>query len=254
MDRLEHVPPEAISRTLPLLKEAPAVPDTTRGYLDLLGPVDREPPGPIQAAWESTAGAAVYDTAQRLTRKVFLSLRPPMSVLRVPDGGLTLDVGSGPGDITAELGRAVGPRGLALGVDISESMLERAVRDHGAPNVGFLRADATRLPFHDGTFAAVTCLAVLQLIPRPLDVVAELVRVLTPGGRLAIMVPSPRGRLTTRIGKLITDSPAGLVLLGAEELAESLHAAGAGTVHTRQAALVLHALAVKRGSRQLSVS
>ena len=61
-----------------------------------------------------------------------------------------------PGNVTASLARAAGPDGLALGVDISEPMLARAVDAQAGPNVGFLRADAQQLPFRDATFDAVT--------------------------------------------------------------------------------------------------
>ncbi|MBK1788424.1 methyltransferase domain-containing protein [Prauserella sp. ASG 168] len=236
--------PDAIARALPLLRDAPRAPDVSRGYLDLLGSTAHEPPGPVQALWESSAGTAGYDAAQGLGRRIFSSLRPPAGALRLPQGGFALDVGSGPGGVTAQLGRVVGPDGLALGVDVSESMLARAVRAYGSPNVGFLRADARRLPFPDGTVDAITCLAVLQLIPEPLAVVAELMRVLAPGGRLAIMVPSPGGRLTSRLGGLVAE-PAGVRLLTGDELAETLHASGAATVHTRQQSLVLRVLARK---------
>ncbi len=110
--------------------------------------------------------------------------------MNIPPGGIALDVGSGPGNVTASLARAAGPGGLALGVEISESMLARAVRAEAGPQVGFLRADAQRLPFRDNIFDAVTALAVLQLIPHPAAALAEMARVLKPGGRLAVMVPT----------------------------------------------------------------
>jgi trans-aconitate methyltransferase len=56
-------------------------------------------------------------------------------------------------------------RGLALGVDISEPMLARAVSAEAGPQIGFLRADAQRLPLRDETVDAVVSVAVLQLIP-----------------------------------------------------------------------------------------
>jgi SAM-dependent methyltransferase len=69
-------------------------------------------------------------------------------------------------------------------------MLARAVSAEAADNVGFLRADAQALPFRDETFDAATSLAVLQLIPEPTTTLAEIARVLKPGGRVAIMVPT----------------------------------------------------------------
>jgi SAM-dependent methyltransferase len=53
-----------------------------------------------------------------------------------------------------------------------------------------MRADAQQLPFRDETVDAVTSLAVLQLVPNPSATLAEIARVLKPGGRVAIMVPT----------------------------------------------------------------
>jgi arsenite methyltransferase len=77
-----------------------------------------------------------------------------------------------------------------LGVDISEPMLARAVHAEAGPQIGFLRADAQRLPLRDETVDAVVSIAVLQLVPDPAAALAEMARVLRPGGRLAVMVPT----------------------------------------------------------------
>lgn len=111
-----------------------------------------------------------------------------------PRGGVALDVGSGLGNVTASLARAAGPDGLALGVDISEPMLARAVRNEAGPQVGFIKADAQRLPLRDNTVDAAVSTAVLQLVPKPQAALVEIARVLRPGGRLAVMVPTA-GRL-----------------------------------------------------------
>jgi SAM-dependent methyltransferase len=114
----------------------------------------------------------------------------PAEWLEIPAGGVALDIGSGPGNVTAALARAAGSDGLALGIDISEPMLARAVEAQAGRNVGFMRADAQQLPFRDETVDAVTSLAVLQLVPNPSATLAEIARVLKPGGRVAIMVPT----------------------------------------------------------------
>lgn len=229
-----------------LLADPPEEPETSHGYLDLLGVAEREKPGPVQALWESNGGSALYDSAQSLARRIFTSLNPPFSALGLDQGGTALDIGSGPGGVTSTLGRHAGADGLALGVDVSESMLRRSVRDHAGPNVGFVRADARRLPFRDGCFDAVTCLAVLQLVPDPLTIVAEAARVLVPGGKVAIMIPSPGGAIGRRAGELIA-GPAGLWLPKAEEIAEALTGSGVTIVHSRQSALVLRVEGTKAG-------
>jgi arsenite methyltransferase len=187
--------PPALSRAIDLLADPPADPDASLGYLDLIidAPVTDATPkntGAIQAAWASGLGSMLYDNVQAFARRYVGAWQLPIEWLDIPTGGVALDVGSGPGNVTASLARAAGSDGLALGVDISEPMLARAVSAEAGPNVGFLRADAQQLPFRDGSFDAVTSLAVLQLIPNPSATLAEIVRVLKPGGRVAIMVPT----------------------------------------------------------------
>jgi arsenite methyltransferase len=198
--------PPALSRALSLLADPPAEPDVRKGYLDLLGAPTAEDgelaknTGPIQAAWASSIGSMLYDNAQAITRKLLAEWMDPIEWLNIPQGGVALDVGSGPGAVTASLARAAGPDGLALGVDISEPMLARAVRAAAGPQVGFLRADAQRLPLRDQTVDTVVSIAVLQLIPDPAAALAEIARVLRPGGRLAVMAPTV-GRLA-RLGRI----------------------------------------------------
>jgi arsenite methyltransferase len=186
--------PPALQRALELLADPPADPDVSKGYLDLLGDsTDDTPPkntGVIQAAWASGLGSMLYDNAQAFARKLVSIWQLPTDWLNIPPGGVALDVGSGPGNVTASLAHAAGPDGLALGVDISEPMLERAVRAQAGPQVGFLRADAQKLPLRDETVDAAVSIAVLQLIPNPSATLAEMVRVLRPGGRMAVMVPT----------------------------------------------------------------
>ncbi|MGA9678434.1 MAG: methyltransferase domain-containing protein [Mycobacterium sp.] len=186
--------PPALRRALDLLADPPADPDVSKGYLDLLGAGGDETvpknTGAIQAAWASPIGSMLYDNAQAISRRLISAWQHPVEWLNIPPGGTALDVGSGPGNVTASLARAAGPGGLALGVDISEPMLARAVRAESGPQVGFIRADAQRLPLRDKTVDAVVSMAVLQLIPDPSAALAEMARVLRPGGRLAIMVPT----------------------------------------------------------------
>ncbi len=188
--------PPALRRAVDLLADPPADPDVSKGYLDLLGTASAgdtavaKNTGPIQAAWASPIGSMLYDNAQAVSRRLISAWRHPVEWLNIPAGGTALDVGSGPGNVTASLARAAGPDGVALGVDISEAMLARAVRNEAGPQVGFIRADAQRLPLRDNTVDAIVSIAVLQLIPDPAAALAEMARVLRAGGRLAVMVPT----------------------------------------------------------------
>jgi arsenite methyltransferase len=196
MTTVDTTLPPALQRALDLLIDPPAEPDVSEGYLDLVRTSSHDGPakntGAIQAVWASPIGSFLYDNAQALSRRFLTALQHPIDWLNIPQGGVALDVGSGPGSVTASLAHAAGPDGLALGVDISEAMLARAVRAHAGPQVGFLRADAQQLPLRDQTVDAAVSIAVMQLIPDPAAALAEIARVLRPGGRLAVMVPTLR--------------------------------------------------------------
>jgi SAM-dependent methyltransferase len=225
----------ALQRALDLLIDPPAEPDVSNGYLDLVGgsAVGVEGParntGAIQAVWASPIGSMLYDNAQAISRKFLSVWQHPIEWLNIPPAGIALDVGSGPGSVTASLARAAGPGGLALGVDISEPMLARAVRAEAGPQVGFLRADAQRLPLRDQTVDAVLSIAVLQLIPDPTATLAEISRVLRPGGRLAVMVPIVR-----RWPQLWDKLPnGGAYVFGEDEIGDILEDHGFASVRTK---------------------
>lgn len=98
-----------------------------------------------------------------------------------------LDVGCGTGEITLRLGTEF-PAARITGVDIVESHLELARRrnSHG-DRVRFQTADAFELPFADASFDLVVCRHVLQAIPTPERILAEMVRVARPGGVLHVL-------------------------------------------------------------------
>jgi arsenite methyltransferase len=235
MTELSTTLPPALARALDLLADPPAQPDASRGYLDLLGTGSVEDVAapksarPIQAMWASPAVAMVYDNAQAVMRRLLSAFQPPTEWLNIPPGGIVLDVGCGPASITASLARATGPSGLVLGVDLSEAMLARAVRAETGPQTGFLHADAQRLPLRDATVDAVVSMAVLQLIPDPVAALAEMARVLRPGGRLAVLVPTAgrAARLWRRIPTF------GANVFGEDEIGDILEEHGFITVRTR---------------------
>ena len=225
--------PPALDRALGLLIDPPADPDVRKGYLDLLGDTGdtdvEKNTGAIQAAWASPIGSFLYDNAQALTRRFIAAWQLPIDWLNIPPGGTALDVGCGPGSITAQLGRATGHDGLALGVDISVPMLSRAVKAAAGSQVGFLRADAQRLPLRDESVDAAVSIAVLQLIPDPAATLSEIARVLRPGGRMAVMVPTLRPPIDLGL-KLPTG---GAHLFGEDEIGDILEDHGFSSVRIK---------------------
>lgn len=107
--------------------------------------------------------------------------------LRVGPGDHVLDVATGTGAVAAELVRRHGCR--VTGVDQSEEMLGAArallARDGIAGRVTLVRAEAERLPFPDAAFDGLTVTYLLRYVDDPAAVLAELARVVRPGGTLA---------------------------------------------------------------------
>jgi arsenite methyltransferase len=128
---------------------------------------------------------ATYTTpdvvAQRRGVRQALGLRP---------GERVLDVGVGPGLLAAEMAAEVGPGGRVCGVDVSEPMLALArgrATAPGAAPVELRRADATRLPYPAASFDAAVSTQVLEYVADVPGALAELHRVLRPGGRVLVL-------------------------------------------------------------------
>ena len=145
------------------------------------------------------AGALVYDllTAQRFWRDQIASVlgyvegRRPLRVL---------DLGCGPGVSTFVLAERLGGDSDLVGVDLAHKMVARAQRHHrryhaALTNVRFEQADATRLPHDEGSFDLAVGHSFLYLVPDRPAVLAEVRRVLAPGGTLVLMEPRAGGSL-----------------------------------------------------------
>lgn len=188
----------ATDRALALVRPA-AARDAARldeGFVDLLREVVAPQPTLAQRAMNNTLLATIYERLWRPVGVASLSFfsmstdterKKAASDLRLGGPQKVLDVACGPGNFTHYLGSQLNGDGLAVGFDISRAMLLRAAQDNRSEHAAYMRGDARHLPFDDGTFDAVCCYAALYLMPEPLTVAAELVRVLAPGGRIAIM-------------------------------------------------------------------
>ncbi|MBU0705026.1 MAG: methyltransferase domain-containing protein [Chloroflexi bacterium] len=107
----------------------------------------------------------------------------------IQPGEHVLELGPGPGVFTVEAARRVGPEGRLVAVDIQPEMLEmveKRVRESGLTNVELHVADACALPLDDGSLDRAFLVTVLPEVPDQARALAELHRVLRPGGGLSI--------------------------------------------------------------------
>jgi SAM-dependent methyltransferase len=112
------------------------------------------------------------------------ALEPLLRPLDLMPGLRVLDVGSGPGHTTLELGRRVGPTGKVMGVDINAEFIARAgarAREQKLP-CEFVHSAFPPLPFPDASFDRVFCKNVLEYVDSAADTVVEMARVAAPGG------------------------------------------------------------------------
>lgn len=106
---------------------------------------------------------------------------------RLKPGFRVLDFGCGPGTISVGLARAVGEGGELHGVDLEESQIQiarAAARAGGHGNATFHVGSVTDMPFEDGYFDAAHCHTLLNHVPDTQAALAEVRRVLKPGGVL----------------------------------------------------------------------
>ena len=237
-------PAPAIERALELF-EAPLRPeeiDVEHGYLDLLGREDPTGAHPGQRLMESRALPLIYQRFWRpLGGRLLMGVTGPdtaeehrmaLAMLSIHPGDRVLDVACGPGNFTRDFADAAG-EGLVVGLDASESMLDVAVRDTESANVAYLRGDASELPFRDASFDAVCCFAALYLIEDPMRAVEEVVRVLAPGGRVALLTSCSRGPLPASVSNAVVRRLSGIRVFGRDELPRALRDDGLVKVEQR---------------------
>jgi arsenite methyltransferase len=110
------------------------------------------------------------------------------AALKLRSGEHVLEIGCGNGLLACEMAGEVGSRGRVDGVDLSSSMIATA-RDLCAqmPNTGFIAADAVDLPYEDASFDVATSVQCLCFVSDVSAALAEMRRVLKPGGRFVIL-------------------------------------------------------------------
>ena len=232
----------ALDRALPLL--APEARRDGRlaagGYLDLIGAQAPESTGVAQDLMVGRFVPTIYERWWRpaLGRVVKGVFGPGMAdehriarlLLGLSPGDGVLDVACGTGNFTRDFARSVGADGLVVGIDVSETMLTRAVADTRAAQLSdraaFVRGDAAELPFLDSSFDAVCCFAALHLFADPMRALDRMTAVLTPGGRIAIFT-SARGRsVPLRTFESVAEVRSGMRMFERDEVVKALEKRG----------------------------
>jgi arsenite methyltransferase len=137
-----------------------------------------------------------------------LSCGNPVASARLRPGETVVDLGCGGGIDVLLAARKVGPTGRAIGIDMTPEMIERARRNAARPidglvlsNVEFHLATIDRLPLPDGSVDCLISNCVINLAPDKSAVFREMVRVLKPGGRVAVSDIALKKPLPPEIGR-----------------------------------------------------
>ena len=142
----------------------------------------------------ATTGLGLYDAASReglpdAALLASLGCGNPVAVAELREGETVLDLGSGGGIDVLLSARRVGPTGRAIGVDMTDEMLELARRnaaDAEATNVEFRKGTIEALPLDDSSVDVVISNCVINLASDKSAVFREIARVLRPGGRMGV--------------------------------------------------------------------
>jgi arsenite methyltransferase len=186
-----------------------------------------------------TFGVALYDAEQRgalpdAAALASLGCGNPTAVAELHEGETVLDLGSGGGIDVILSARRVGPDGTAYGLDMTDEMLALArqnARDAGVRNVHFLKGLIEQIPLPAGSVDVVISNCVINLSTDKPAVLAEIGRVLRPGGRLGVsdivaedeLTPEHRAERGSYVGCIAgalskTEYAAGLEAAGFEEI------------------------------------
>ncbi len=201
------------------------------------------PIGLTDAEGTHVFGAGLYDEAQTegataSAVSASLGCGVPTAVADLHEGETVLDLGSGAGADVLISARRVGPTGNAIGLDMTDEMLELAranAAEAGVANVEFVKGFIEEIPLADDSVDVIVSNCVLNLSGDKPKVFAEAGRVLKPGGRFAVsdVIAGPDMDEATRADlAAYTGCIAGA--LTEQEFREGLQAAGLTDVEIRE--------------------
>src|SRR6478752_5037463 len=141
---------------------------------------------------EFDADAADWLVAMYTTPDIVAQRATVLELLDLRAGERVLDVGVGPALLAAQMAEAVGPTGAVHGIDVSEQMLAAARNrvaqlPKGHARVALVASSADAIPYLDESFDVVVSTQVFEYVPDIPAALAEVRRVLRPGGRLLLL-------------------------------------------------------------------
>ena len=194
-------PLTTIPATTPDASDAALVDEVRRHYADTIRGIlggSTVPADDVAEGYRSSDGrgyaALLYDDADRASlpeAAVLASLGcgNPTAVAELRPGEVVLDLGSGGGIDVLLSAQRVGPTGFVHGLDMTDEMLELATRnavEAGATNVAFHKGRIEAIPLPDASVDVVISNCVINLSTDKATVLAEIARVLRPGGRMGV--------------------------------------------------------------------
>jgi ubiquinone/menaquinone biosynthesis C-methylase UbiE len=236
----------ALDRLRLLLRPESRGSPTVDGFLDALGDAHPDTSGPA-AEWMFTEVLPkVYENWWRPAWGRVLKgvLGPGMAderriarlLMGLSPGDGVLDVACGTGNFTRDFARAVGPDGLVVGFDASETMLRRAVSETdgtGLEQVAYVRGDVIDMPFREQSFDAVCCFAALNLFADPMKALDSMTSMLTPGGRIAIFTSARTRSAPIRALEAAIRAGSGIHMFERRELVDALEERGYAEIRQR---------------------
>jgi len=163
-----------------------------------------------------TGSAPYWEKHRDIIREMFAPVAEALiAEAQIKSGQTVLDIATGPGEPALTIAERVGLEGKVVGIDVIPEMAEAARREahrRGFRNAAFEVASADRLPFQGSSFDAVVSRFGVMFFPSPVGSVREMLRVLKPGGRIALAVwhfaeRNPFHYAVSKIFERYVDSP-----------------------------------------------